>query len=283
MRSQIAATGKTLRSLPSGEVGQSFRERPGLQDALAGVSAGRRRAGGLDAPGSGNGGDQMAAEPSQIPSFSRGSAVLEYWLVHAEGLVVQPLGARVEHVVVAVSAGRADSLIVRSRLIHRRKTIPAAAIAAVEPATGRLLLDTEQETRSVRTLRWTGAATVVASRRTRAATAVALRRTRAASATLLAWLRPRVVAGGAAVASYTRLVAALDRAGDRVARPAHRRRPRSAWAADKTRRRPGCRRREGITRSTPRRPGTPPRCFAERPVAANSLTPLSRVVLRLSV
>jgi hypothetical protein len=138
----------------------------------------------------------MAAEPTQMPSFSRGSAVLEYWLVHAEGLVVQPLGARVEHVVVAVSAGRADSLIVRSRLMHRRKTIPAAAIAAVEPSTGRLLLDT-QETRSVRTLRWTGAAT-----------AVALRRTRAAAAALFAWLRPRVVAGGAAVASYTRLAAA---------------------------------------------------------------------------
>ena len=83
----------------------------------------------------------MAADPSQMPSFSRGSAVLEYWLVHAEGLVVQPLGARVEHVVVAVSAGRADTLIVRSRLMHRRQTIPAAAIAAVEPSTGRLLLD----------------------------------------------------------------------------------------------------------------------------------------------
>ncbi len=139
----------------------------------------------------------MAPDPSQMPSFSRGSAVLEYWLVHAEGLVVQPLGARVEQVVVAVSAGRAETLIVRSRLMHRRHTIPAAAIAAVEPSTGRLLLDGRQERRSGRALQWAGAAAVVA-----------LRRTRAATAALLAWLRPRVVVGAAAVASYARLAAA---------------------------------------------------------------------------
>ena len=139
----------------------------------------------------------MAADPSQMPSFSRGSAVLEYWLVHAEGLVVQPLGARVEHVVVAASAGRAETLIVRSRLMHRRQTIPAAAIAAVEPSTGRLLLDGGQKSRSGRALRWAGAAAVVA-----------LHRTRAAAAALLAWLRPRVVVGAAVVAAYTRLAAA---------------------------------------------------------------------------
>jgi hypothetical protein len=139
----------------------------------------------------------MAADLSQMPSFSRGSAVLEYWLIHAEGLVVQPLGARVEHVVVAVSAGRADSLIVRSRLMHRRKTIPAAAIAAVEPSTGRLLLDSQEKTGAVRALRWTTAAA-----------AVALRWMRATAAGVLAWLRPHVVVGGAAVASAMRLAAA---------------------------------------------------------------------------
>ena len=127
----------------------------------------------------------MATGPSQMPSFSRGSAVLEYWLVHAEGLVVQPLGARVEHVVVAVPAGRADALIVRSRLMHRRKTIPAAAISAVEPSSGRLLLDAQHETGALR----------------------ALRLTRAGIAAVLAWLRPRVVVCAAAVASYTRLAA----------------------------------------------------------------------------
>ena len=139
----------------------------------------------------------MAAEPSQIPSFSRGSAVLEYWLVHAEGLVVQPLGARVEQVVVARPAGRADSLIVRSRLLHRRSTIPAAAIAAVVPSAGRLLLDTREKTGSVQALR-----------STEAAAALALRRTRATAAAVLGWLRPRVVLGGAVVASYARLAAA---------------------------------------------------------------------------
>jgi hypothetical protein len=143
----------------------------------------------------------MAAARSQRPSFSRGSAVLEYWLVHAEGLVVQPLGARVEHVVVAVPAGRADALIVRSRVLRRRQTIPAAAIAAVEPSTGRLLLDVEES------------GSVPALRRTAAAAAVALRRTRTTATALLAWLRPRLVVAGAAVASYTRLAAARIRQG----------------------------------------------------------------------
>ena len=53
----------------------------------------------------------MAADPSQIPSFSRGSVVLEYGSSMPRA-VVQPLGARVEQVVVAVSAGRAETLIV---------------------------------------------------------------------------------------------------------------------------------------------------------------------------
>ena len=139
----------------------------------------------------------MAPTPVRCPASRVAVRSLSTGSSHAEGLVVQPLGARVEQVVVAVSAGRAETLIVRSRLMHRRHTIPAAAIAAVEPSTGRLLLDGRQERRSGRALQWAGAAAVVA-----------LRRTRAATAALLAWLRPRVVVGAAAVASYARLAAA---------------------------------------------------------------------------
>ena len=57
----------------------------------------------------------MADVSAHAPIFRRGSAVLDYWLVHAEGLTVQPLGARVEEVVVAAPVGRAEALIVRSR------------------------------------------------------------------------------------------------------------------------------------------------------------------------
>ena len=134
----------------------------------------------------------MATDPSQMPSFSRGSAVLEYWLVHAEGLVVQPLGARVEHVVVAVPAGRADALIVRSRLMHRRKTIPAAAISAVEPSSGRLLLDARST--------WTARALAGALRGLAGREPVPPRCSPGCGRASSSW--------AAAVASYTRLAAA---------------------------------------------------------------------------
>jgi hypothetical protein len=128
----------------------------------------------------------MTTVSRQTPSFPRGSAVLEYWLVHAEGLVVQPLHARVEEVVVRLPDGRAETLIVRSRVTGRRRAIPAAAIAAVEPTAGRLMLDTREESRTVE----------------------ALRRTRVTAAAGLTWLRPQVVAGGAAVARTARIAAA---------------------------------------------------------------------------
>ena len=83
----------------------------------------------------------MADASVSAPTFPRGSAVLDYWLVHAEGLTVQPLGARVEEVVVAAPVGRAEALIVRSRMMRRRRTIPAASIASVAPSAGELLLD----------------------------------------------------------------------------------------------------------------------------------------------
>ena len=38
----------------------------------------------------------MADVSAHTPIFSRGSTVLDYWLAHAEGLTIQPLGVRVE-------------------------------------------------------------------------------------------------------------------------------------------------------------------------------------------
>jgi hypothetical protein len=86
----------------------------------------------------------MANVSANTPIFSRGSTVLDYWLVHAEGMVVQPLGARVEEVVVGPPIGRAEALIVRSRMTRRLRAIPAESIAAVEPSAGHLLLDTPE-------------------------------------------------------------------------------------------------------------------------------------------
>src|SRR5438045_8723540 len=77
------------------------------------------------------------ADVSAPPAvFPRGSTVLDYWLAHAEGLTVQPLGARVEEVVVMPPVGRAEALIVRSRMTGRRKEIPAERIAGVGPSAG---------------------------------------------------------------------------------------------------------------------------------------------------
>src|SRR5579862_7711128 len=83
----------------------------------------------------------MTGAAAQAPIFSRGSNVLEYWLLHAEGLVVRPLGARVEEVIAPAPFDRAETLIVRTRMRHRRIAIPARAVTAVEPAAGVLLLD----------------------------------------------------------------------------------------------------------------------------------------------
>src|SRR5882724_8204148 len=86
----------------------------------------------------------MADVSAGTPIFSRGSTVLDYWLVHAKGLTVQPLGARVEDVVVTAPIGRAESLIVRSRRTRRLREIPADSIVAVEPSSGNLLLDASE-------------------------------------------------------------------------------------------------------------------------------------------
>jgi hypothetical protein len=163
----------------------------------------------------------------QTHSFSRGSAVLEYWLVHAEGLVVQPHGGRVEHVVVGLPTGRAEALIVRSPITGRRKTIPAGAIAAVEPSDGRLLLDARSETRTrvFSPERIAGARSRLDNGRRLAQVGAvgALRWTRASTAAALSWLRPRIAAGGVAFAAYTRLAAAYAVEGARWLAPRIRR------------------------------------------------------------
>lgn len=83
----------------------------------------------------------MTGATAQAPMFSRGSNVLDYWLLHAEGLVVRPLGVQVEEVIASDPLGGAETLIVRSRVRRRRVEIPARAIVAVEPSTGVLVLE----------------------------------------------------------------------------------------------------------------------------------------------
>lgn len=166
----------------------------------------------------------MAAVPRQPHSFARGSAVLEYWLVHAEGLVVQPRGGRVEHVVVGLPAGRAEALIVRSSITGRRKTIPAAAIAAVEPSGGRLLLDARKKRTRPRVLtpeRIAGTRARIHDGRRVAllGAAAALHLTRAWTSAALSWLRPRVAAAGVAIAAGTRLAARYAAEGARWLAP----------------------------------------------------------------
>jgi hypothetical protein len=143
----------------------------------------------------------MTDVSAPTPTFSRGSAVLDYWLVHAEGLTIQPLGARVEEVVVAAPVGHAEALIVRSRMTRRRKAIPAASIVAVEPSSGRLLMAAPTAAGpGLRTPRLSperiAAARSQAGRGRRFAQAHAagvLRSTGTGSVATLTWLRPRAV------------------------------------------------------------------------------------------
>lgn len=79
--------------------------------------------------------------------FSRGSPVLDYWLAHAEGMTVQPLGAVVERVLVPAPLEPPEALVVRHPSSGRERTIPADAIASVEPAAGELRLVAEARPR----------------------------------------------------------------------------------------------------------------------------------------
>jgi hypothetical protein len=155
----------------------------------------------------------MADVSAHTPTFSRGSAVLDYWLVHAEGLTIQPLGARVEEVVVTAPVGHAEALIVRSRMTRRRKAIPAASIVAVEPSAGRLLMDAKTGA-GQRTPRLSperiAAARINAGRGQRFARAHAagvLLSTRTGSVAALSWLRPRAVHVSKSTAQHSQLAA----------------------------------------------------------------------------
>lgn len=156
----------------------------------------------------------MTDTSAHTPSFSRGSTVLDYWLAHAEGLTIQPSGARVEEVVARAPIGRTETLIVRSRLTRRRKEIPADAIAAVEPFPGHLMLDAPPGGAPLRLRRPSperlaaGRAAAARGGRIAGARAVgAARITHAGSRSAISWLRPRAVRGGAAVAGQTQLAA----------------------------------------------------------------------------
>ena len=151
----------------------------------------------------------MADVSAQTPIFSRGSTVLDYWLVHAEGLTIQPLGARVEEVVVTAPIGHAESLVVRSRVTRRRKTIPADAIAAVAPSAGELLLDAPVP-KPKREFPRPSPERVAAARALAAGSA---RRTQAGTSSALAWTKPRAEQAGASTARYAHLVVAGAAAG----------------------------------------------------------------------
>jgi hypothetical protein len=157
----------------------------------------------------------MTDVSAPTPTFSRGSAVLDYWLVHAEGLTIQPLGARVEEVVVAAPVGHAEALIVRSRMTRRRKAIPAASIVAVEPSAGRLLMAAQTAAGpGLRTPRLSperiAAARLNAGRGRRFARAHAagvVRSMRTGSVATLSWLRPRAVHVSKSTARQSQLAA----------------------------------------------------------------------------
>src|SRR3954447_16403407 len=180
----------------------------------------------------------MANVSARPHVFSRGSTVLDYWLAHAEGLTVQPLGARVVQVVVTPPAGRAEALIVRSPMTRRRKKIPADSIAAVEPSAGNLLLDRAADASSLHVPRPSperlAAARVAAQRggryaRTHAAaaaratgvglrhggrsarrhTAAAARATGTGTRSAVAWARPRAVRAGTRAAQGAAWLAVL--------------------------------------------------------------------------
>jgi hypothetical protein len=151
----------------------------------------------------------MADVSARTPIFSRGSTVLDYWLAHAEGLTIQPSGARVEEVVVVAPVGRAQSLIVRSRMMRRRKEIPAGSIAAVEPASGHLLLDAAEPGAGLRLPRPSQERIAAA----RAHAAGAARSTHAGTSSAVTWLQPRAIQATTTIVRHGRVAAARTAAG----------------------------------------------------------------------
>ena len=123
----------------------------------------------------------MADVLAHTSTFGRGSGVLEYWLLNAEGFTVEPLGATVERVVLPAPFEPPLALVVHDKR-GRERVISADSIAAVDPKDERLLLDPRAR---------------VTRRRTSDA---GLRRVRAG----FAWLRPRVVLAAIASARCAR-------------------------------------------------------------------------------
>jgi hypothetical protein len=180
----------------------------------------------------------MANVSASPPVFPRGSTVLDYWLAHAEGLTVQPIGARVEEVVVTPRVGRAEALIVRSRMTRRRKEIPAERIAAVEPATGQLMLEPAPRRAPLRIphpsrdhLAVAGTTALRGGHAARIQVNTATRATRAGTAAAAVWLRPRATQAGTTTARYTRTAAGHTRRGVAWLAPRVGRRARVAAAA----------------------------------------------------
>ena len=166
----------------------------------------------------------MANPTAQPRTFSRGSTVLDYWLAHAEGLTVQPLGARVEEVVVKPPVGRAEALIVRSRMTRRRRKIPAASIAAVEPSAGNLLLDADAAGPGMHIPRPSPERIAAASagaqrggRYARTQVSDAARATGTGTLGAYAWARPKAASAGAKTALGFAWLAPRARHGARVA------------------------------------------------------------------
>jgi hypothetical protein len=92
----------------------------------------------------------MANLAAEARTFLRGDVVLDYWLANAEGLRVAPGGGRVVEVVHAGGDGRPRSLVVRSRLTGRRRSVAATEVVAVQPWLGRLLLERHAPARRLR-------------------------------------------------------------------------------------------------------------------------------------
>lgn len=184
------------------------------------------------------------------PVFRRGSNVLDYWLVHAEGFVVASRAARlgiVKRVVLDPAQAHAERLVVRTPLLRRSRVVPVEAIAAVDPAARRLHVEQPERPKPVRTRPPVGpkvraatqraapllaaaaralvAALVWTARELARATQAAARHAHAAGV----WLRPRVTAraGEARVAVLSFAAVAAESGGrlaSRIAGEARRRR-----------------------------------------------------------
>lgn len=190
--------------------------------------------------------------------FPRGTTVLEYWLSHAEGFTVEPLGASVEDVVTGFPSGRPEQLIVRSRT-GRQREIDVDEVLAVEPRSRVFLVSHESRVQLDR-----AAAATRAAGRGAGATASwlgpRLRTALALTAAGIRWLVPRVVAAlvlaaivaGRLLARASRAFVAWisslggtdegpvsRRAGDRGRRRSRRSGPARARGSRASRARPG--------------------------------------------